>query len=148
VAPPLGCCNRPEAVFRQLNKSWQRTVVGLSVWGSDRLAVAGLRRRPAITVAPLLIRLALSNYIMAPDSHSSHQMGCASHLWNVALAMHFARCFNLSAPELSPQEFFCLRIAVGRDGGIAGILQFLFLGFADCKSLLDCHIAVHHCRSL
>ena len=48
------------------------------------------------------------------------------------------------APELSSQEFFFQRIAVDRDGCIADILKFLFLGLADHKSLIYRHIAIDH----
>ena len=48
------------------------------------------------------------------------------------------------ALELSSQEFFFQRIAVDRDGCIADILKFLFLGLADHKSLIYRHIAIDH----
>ena len=51
-------------------------------------------------------------------------------------------------PELSSQKFFFQRVAVGRDGRIADISKFLFLGLADRKSLIYCHIAIDHCWKL
>ena len=50
--------------------------------------------------------------------------------------------------KLSSQKFFFQRVAVGRDGPIADILKFLFLGLADRKSLIYCHIAIDHCWKL
>ena len=45
--------------------------------------------------------------------------------------------------ELSSQEFFFQRIAVGGDGLIKCV-KLRFFDFADQKSLVNCHIAVDH----
>ena len=49
--------------------------------------------------------------------------------------------------RLSPQEFFSQRLAVGRKS-LLKCFKLRFLGFADHKSLIYCHIAVDHCWSL
>jgi hypothetical protein len=72
--------------------------------------------------------------------------GDASDVWNLLKVK----------PELSSQEFLFQRIAVGRDGRIAGVpilwecifkcLKLRFFGLADHKSLIYSHIAVDHCQ--